>query len=113
MQPNTWKHFPFRKIAFPENIYFLEILLHEPNATLVFCVQKFVEDPCRRHKKTTQEAAQYSEGTNILTPTWYLSIQSSFLDTYPIDRGLLGCSLPSQYLLDSWLTDWALGFLNT
>ena len=32
MQPNTWKHFPFRKIAFPENIYFPEILLHEPNA---------------------------------------------------------------------------------
>ena len=27
MQPNTWKHFLFRKIAFPENIYFPEILL--------------------------------------------------------------------------------------
>ena len=24
MQPNTWKHFPFRKIAFPENIPFFE-----------------------------------------------------------------------------------------
>ena len=35
MQPNTWKHFLFRKIAFPENIYFLEMLLHEPNAALV------------------------------------------------------------------------------
>ena len=34
MQPNTWKHFPFRKIAFSENIYFPEILLHEPNAGL-------------------------------------------------------------------------------
>ena len=34
MQPNTWKHFLFRKIAFPENIYFPEILLHEPNAGL-------------------------------------------------------------------------------
>ena len=32
MQPNTWKHFIFRKIAFLENIYFPEILLHEPNA---------------------------------------------------------------------------------
>ena len=32
MQPNTWKHFLFRKIAFPENIYFSEMLLHEPNA---------------------------------------------------------------------------------
>ena len=58
-----------KTFSFPENIYFPEILLHEPNATLVFCVQKCVEDPCRRHKKTTQEAAQYSEGTNILTPT--------------------------------------------
>ena len=27
-QPNTWKYFPFSKIAFPENI------LHEPNTTL-------------------------------------------------------------------------------
>ena len=35
MQPNTWKHFLFRKIAFLENIYFSEILLHEPNAALV------------------------------------------------------------------------------
>ena len=34
MQPNTWKYFLFRKIAFPENIYFLEILLHEPNAEI-------------------------------------------------------------------------------
>ena len=32
MQPNTWKHFLFRKIAFSENIYFPKILLHEPNA---------------------------------------------------------------------------------
>ena len=28
MQPNTWKYFPFPKIAFPENI------LHEPNTAL-------------------------------------------------------------------------------
>ena len=35
MQPNTWKHFLFRKIAFPKNIYFSEILLHEPNAASV------------------------------------------------------------------------------
>ena len=31
MQPNTWKYFPFLKIAFPENIYFPENILHEPN----------------------------------------------------------------------------------
>ena len=31
MQPNTWKYFPFSKIAFSENIYFLENILHEPN----------------------------------------------------------------------------------
>ena len=36
MQPNTWKHFFFRKIAFSENIYFPKILLHEPNAALGF-----------------------------------------------------------------------------
>ena len=30
-QPNTWKYFPFLKIAFPENIYFSENILHEPN----------------------------------------------------------------------------------
>ena len=50
-QPNIRKYFPkhflkcnqtheniflFRKIAFLKNIYFLEILLHEPNAALVF-----------------------------------------------------------------------------
>ena len=35
MQPNTWKHFLFRKIAFPENIYFPEMLLHEPNGAIV------------------------------------------------------------------------------
>ena len=34
MEPNTWKYFPFWKIAFPENTYFLKILLHEPNAAL-------------------------------------------------------------------------------
>ena len=28
MQPNTWKYFPFPKIAFPKNIYFLENILH-------------------------------------------------------------------------------------
>ena len=31
MQPNTWKYFPFPKIAFPKNKYFLENILHEPN----------------------------------------------------------------------------------
>ena len=35
MQPNTWKYFPFLKIAFPENIYFPENILHEPNAAIV------------------------------------------------------------------------------
>ena len=30
-QPNTWKYFPFLKIAFPENIYFSKNILHEPN----------------------------------------------------------------------------------
>ena len=35
MQPNTWKYFPFSKIAFPENIYFPENILHEPNTALV------------------------------------------------------------------------------
>ena len=35
MQPNTWKHFLFRKIAFPKNIYFPEMLLHEPNAAFI------------------------------------------------------------------------------
>ena len=27
-QPNTWKYFPFLKIAFPENIYFSKNILH-------------------------------------------------------------------------------------
>ena len=31
MQQNTWKYFPFLKIAFSENIYFPENILHEPN----------------------------------------------------------------------------------
>ena len=31
IQPNTWKYFPFRKIAFPENKYFPENILREPN----------------------------------------------------------------------------------
>ena len=35
MQPNTWKYFHFPKIAFPENIFFLENILHEPNKALV------------------------------------------------------------------------------
>ena len=35
IQPNTWKYFPFRKIAFPKNKYFPENILHEPNATLI------------------------------------------------------------------------------
>ena len=34
IQPSTWKFFPFRKIAFPKNKYFLENILHEPNAAL-------------------------------------------------------------------------------
>ena len=34
MQPNTWKYFPFRKIAFLKNIYFPENILHEPNTAL-------------------------------------------------------------------------------
>ena len=34
MQPNTGKYFPFLKIAFLENIYFLENILHEPNTAL-------------------------------------------------------------------------------
>ena len=33
MQPNTWKYFPFPKITFLKNIYFLENILHEPNTT--------------------------------------------------------------------------------
>ena len=33
MQPNTKIYFPFLKIAFPENIYFPENILHEPNTT--------------------------------------------------------------------------------
>ena len=35
MQPNTWKYFPFPKIAFPENKYFPENILREPNTALV------------------------------------------------------------------------------
>ena len=34
MQPNTWKYFHFPKIAFPENIYFPENILHETNTAL-------------------------------------------------------------------------------
>ena len=34
MQQNTWKYFPFPKIAFPKNIYFPENILHEPNTAL-------------------------------------------------------------------------------
>ena len=34
MQPNTWKYFPFLKIAFPENKYFPENILHEPTHSL-------------------------------------------------------------------------------
>ena len=34
MQPNTWKYFPFRKIAFSENIYFPENILWQPNTAL-------------------------------------------------------------------------------
>ena len=34
-QPNTWKYFPFSKIAFLENIYFQENILHEQNTALV------------------------------------------------------------------------------
>ena len=37
MQPNTWKYFPFPKIAFPKNIYFPENILHEQNTALIFC----------------------------------------------------------------------------
>ena len=33
MQPNTWKYFYFPKIAFLENKYFQENILHEPNTT--------------------------------------------------------------------------------
>ena len=35
MQPNTWKYFSFPKIAFLENKYFPENILHEPNTALV------------------------------------------------------------------------------
>ena len=34
MQLNTWKYFPFLKIAFPENIYFPENILHWTNHSL-------------------------------------------------------------------------------
>ena len=34
MQPNIWKYFPFPKIVFPKNIYFLENILREPNTAL-------------------------------------------------------------------------------
>ena len=44
MQPNTWKYFLFRKIAFSKNIYFSEILLHEPNATYIITPFE-LEDP--------------------------------------------------------------------
>ena len=33
MQPNTWKYFLFPKIAFSENIYFPENILHKLNTT--------------------------------------------------------------------------------
>ena len=35
IQPNTWKYFLFWKITLLKNIYFLKILLREPNAALV------------------------------------------------------------------------------
>ena len=35
MQPNTWKYFPFLKIAFPENIYFPKNILRKPNTALM------------------------------------------------------------------------------
>ena len=34
MQLNTEKYLPFLKIAFPENIYFPENILHKPNTAL-------------------------------------------------------------------------------
>ena len=40
MQPNTWKHFPFRKLE-----YFLEMLLHEPNTALV----SHKHEPCAQY----------------------------------------------------------------
>ena len=38
MQQNTWKYFPFPKIAFRENIYFPKNILREPNTALVAIV---------------------------------------------------------------------------
>ena len=35
MQLNTWKYFPFWKIAFLENIYFSENILRQPNTALI------------------------------------------------------------------------------
>ena len=53
MQPNTWKYFPFPKIAFPENIYFSENILHEPNTALVSRVvwKDYFEDTRKKLKK--------------------------------------------------------------
>ena len=51
MQPNTWKYFPFPKIAFSENIYFPENILNEPNTALnqeVRCCE-FQETNCKEH----------------------------------------------------------------
>ena len=36
MQPNTWKHFPFRKIAFPENRIFFENTFTRTKQSLKF-----------------------------------------------------------------------------
>ena len=48
MQPNTWKYFPFPKIAIPKNIYFPENILHEPNTAIM--TQNFDTSP--NNKKT-------------------------------------------------------------
>ena len=45
MQPNTWKYFPFLKIAFSKNIYFSENILYEPNTAKItarFQVKKVI-----------------------------------------------------------------------
>ena len=44
MQQNTWKHFPFSSIAFPENTYFPENILHKPNTALENMVSSSITD---------------------------------------------------------------------
>ena len=53
MQPNTWKYFPFRKITFLKNIYFLENILQQPNTTLMNLLgtPHYVSKKCNPKKK--------------------------------------------------------------